>query len=192
MMLTGLALVLPACGGPIGPDPVPSQAARPAEAVRLAAPIQNALTPQRVQATFPLVDGSFALTLRGPNGNSGTVAGHYSGNATVAIPGRASAELDIQITERTGLGSPVIALDAEGDGAFVDEGNFTLAVSIVLSGPTPQSDRTLRTRLRGTTQISCSATERILVTQRGTGSAPGLGDIVAELHHEVGNTSCSS
>jgi hypothetical protein len=100
--------------------------------------------------------------------------------------------LDLQITESTGLGSTVTGLGAEGSGAFVDEGTFGLSVSLVLSGAKPPDGVRLKTILRGTSRISCSAAERILITQRGTGSTPRLGAIEAELQHEVGNTGCFS
>lgn len=184
----GVALVIPACSGPTGPDSLMPERVASLGGDRLSASSVNAGVARRIDATFPLVNGSFTLTLRGTDGSLGTVTGQYSGSAT--IHGQTSTDLDVEITATTGIGSTVTELAVEGSGAFVDEGDVTLVLSFVLSGATPSGDAVIRMIVRGTSRISCSAAERILVTQRAVGSTPRVGTIEIQLQHEVVNTEC--
>jgi|SRR5688572_4609988 hypothetical protein len=184
----GVALAIPGCSGPTGPDSLTPERVASLGGDRLSAISVNDGIARRKEATFPLVNGSFTLTLRGTDGSLGTVTGQYSGSAT--IDGQTSADLDVEITATTGIGSTVTELDVEGRGAFVDEGDVTLFLSFVLSGATPSGDGVIRMIVRGTSRISCSAAQRILVTQRAVGSTPRVGTIEIQLQHEVVNTEC--
>jgi hypothetical protein len=181
--LIALAIMTSSCSDPLTRDAV-SPATFPSEITVIRA-IAESTTTQRQGATFPLLDGAFKLTVRGGSTNAGGIIGPYSGTAEVAVPGRASATLEIRVQRATGVASEVTAVAAEGTGAaFVGEGDFTLSLKLsTKNGATS-------TKVRGTSTISCSAAQRILVTMRGTGSAPRLGDIEVELRHEVGNTIC--
>ena len=181
-----LTLTLSGCGGtaaPIAPSPV--------EQVRSDVSLLNqaaAFETRRDVLTFPLVNGSFTLTLSGSDGSVGTVTGTYSGEAVVPVPGTARATLELHITQTSGLGSTITAIEAEGTGSFVDEGNF--ALSLLLTSSLTKSP--LRLTVRGTSRLSCSASDRILVTLHGTDSARGFLEITADLQHEVEQTECVS
>jgi hypothetical protein len=115
----------------------------------------------------------------------GAISGGYTGTAVVPSSGRASATLEMNVRRATGVASDVTTLAADGSGvAFVGEGDFTLSLKL------SSEEATITIKLRGTSTISCSAQQRIVITMRGTGSAPKLGDVEIELEHEVGNTFC--
>src|SRR5688572_3757370 len=97
MISIGLLLAIPACSGPLGPDPVPE---RTAPSIIVDARPANEVTARRVGAgtTFPLLNGTFTLTMRGPDGTFGTITGRYTGNAASSA-GRTSAVMDLQITD---------------------------------------------------------------------------------------------
>jgi len=139
----------------------------------------------RAVNTFPLVNGSFTLTLSASDG-SGTVKGTYTGEAAASEHGLRTATLDMQITETSGIGSTVTAIEADGTGAFIDEGPF--AVSLVLTSTLTKSP--LRVMVRGDSHVSCSASHRILVALHDTRSTRGFLDTTADLQHEVERTGC--
>ena len=184
----GLAFVVPACtGSPIAPDalgPVPHAASGSA----LAANPMVLVTTRRVVNTFPLLNGSFTLTLRAADGSTGTIEGTYTGEAVVSVPGNTNAALDLRISETSGVGSTITGLQADGTGAFVGEGDFTL--SLALASATTKGPDGSKATLRGTSRLSCSASHLIAVTQHGTDSTPKFPEITIDLHHEVGLTGC--
>jgi hypothetical protein len=141
-----------------------------------------------VVSTFPLLTGSFTLSLRAADGIAGTVKGTYTGQAVAAVPGNTTAALDMEISETSGAGSKVTGLQAEGTGAFVGEGDFT--ISLTLESSTSKAVDGLKATLRGTSRVSCSASHRILVTQHATQSTPKFLEIAIDLQHEVGRTGC--
>ena len=185
----GLVLAIPACSGPLGPTPLPLRAVPST----LSDPLltANSVSAYRVGTTFPLLNGSFTIRFRGTDGGLGTITGRYTGTA-VSTDGRTDADLDLQITDSSGLGSDVTELDASGSGAFVDHGEFTLSLSIMVSSSKRSDGSTrVRTILRGTSGVSCTG-GRILITQRGTGSTPRLGTIEVVLQHVLGSAGCGS
>jgi hypothetical protein len=183
-----VTLAISACSGPTAPDSLTTETVSSLGGDHLSATILNDGAARPIEGTFPLINGSFTLTLRGTDGTVGTVSGHYSGSAT--LKGRTSGDLDFQIAGATGTGATVTAIEVEGTGALIDEGSFALTLSFVLAGSRPSGGDVIRVMVRGTSQLSCSATDRILVTLRGVGSTPRLGTIDVEVRHEVENTEC--
>jgi hypothetical protein len=180
-----LALTLPGCSGtatPIAPsvaEQLPSDIS----------PISGSATLQatsRAVNTFRLVNGSFTLTLSASDGSVGTVKGTYAGEAVVGEHGSKTAILEPQITETSGIGSTITAIEADGARAFIDEGDF--ALSLLLTSSLSKSP--LRVTVRGTSHVSCSASHRILVTLQGTDSTRGFLETTADLNHEVEQTAC--
>ena len=146
------------------------------------------VAPARVVTTFSLQAGSFTLSLRAADGSTGTVTGTYTGLAVAAVPGNTTATLTFVITETSGIGSAVTGLQASGAGAFVGEGDFTL--SLTLESSTSKAIDGLKTMLRGTSRVSCSASHLIVVTQHGTQSTPKFLEMTIDLQHEVGQSGC--
>jgi hypothetical protein len=176
------AVIISACSEPlapgtIGPSTFPSlvPSSSPAEIV----------DKQRSDATFPLLNGSLRAWLTEGSSTVGTIDGGYSGTSSNPSSGHETATLGVRIQQKTGVVSGVTTVKADGIGAFTGEGEFTLSLSLVTS-----EDRTIVTKVRGTSAISCTTEGRIRVTMRGTGSAPRLGNVSVELQHEVGNTNC--
>ncbi len=186
-MSTALSLGTLACAGPVAPSALPpaSQALVGSAFEKESAP----LTADRLVADFPLLNGTFTLSLRTDTGATGTVRGTYTGTATVGIPGSAKASLDMHITQTTGVGSLITGIRADGSGAFAGEGAFTLSVKLASSAAKMNN---ANTNFRGTSQISCSASNRVLVTQHATASASGLPGLTIDMQHEVGSSECSS
>jgi hypothetical protein len=189
VIFIGLAFVVSACTrSPIAPDalaPVPHAASGSA----LASDPMALVTPNRVVTTFPLLNGSFTLTLRAADGSAGTIKGTYTGQAVASVPGNTNATLDLHISETTGLGSTITELQADGTGAFVGEGDFTL--SLALASAATKSPGPSRATFKGTSRLSCSAASHlIVVTQHGTDSTPKFLQVTIDLQHEVGPTAC--
>src|SRR6185436_507264 len=109
--LMSLALTLSACseaGAPLAPSAVE-------QAPSDASPISNLaafVTTSRETNSFPLINGSFTLTLEASDGSVGTVKGTYTGEAVVSEHGVRTAALELQITETSGIGSTVTAIEA--------------------------------------------------------------------------------
>lgn len=183
----GLAFTTGGCAaGPIAPS-----ALAPDQQATGTVPVSNVtvpLTPARVVITFPLQAGSFTLSLRTVDGIAGTIKGTYTGQAVAAVPGNSTAALDMHISETSGVGSLVTGLQAEGSGAFAGEGDFTL--SLTLASSTSKAVDGLKANLRGTSTISCTASNLILVTQYATQPTPKFVEVTIELQHEVGSTEC--
>jgi hypothetical protein len=139
--------------------------------------------------SFPLLNGSFALTLRAADGSVGSVLGTYTGQADAPASGNTTAKLDLQITNASGIGAGVSRLQSDGGtGAFVGEGDFTLSLEFAFASTKSTDD--IHMKLKGTAQISCSESNRILVTLHGTDSTSKFVEITIDLHHEVGFTTC--
>ena len=181
------AIAVSACAGPVAPSALPpaSQAATGFGPLAERAPL---VTTKRVVTSSPLENGTFVLSLRTGDGAAGVVSGTYTGNATSASSGNSTASLDMHITQTSGSGALVTAISGEGSGAFVTDGTFTLTVTLSLAA-TKQS---VKATFRGTAQTSCSASERIVVTQHGTASTPKFVDLVIDLQHEIGFAGCSA
>jgi hypothetical protein len=178
----GAAVIISACSEPLapgtnGPSTFPSLVP--------SSPLAEIVDQQRPDATFPLLNGSLRAVLTEGSNTVGTIGGAYSGSAANSSSGRETATLGVRVRQKTGVTSGVTTVKADGSGAFTGEGEFTLSLSLVTS-----EDRTITTKVRGTSAISCTAEGRIRVTMRGTGSAPRLGNVSVELQHEVGNTNC--
>ena len=177
------AVIISACTEPlapgtIGPSTFPSL-------VPSSSPAQSIDT-QRTTATFSLVNGSLRVVLTEGSSTIGTINGVYSGSSSNPIPGRATATLgNVQILQATGVVSDVTTVKAEGSGAFIDEGEFALTLSLLTS-----EGRTIVVKVRGTSALSCTAEGRIRVTMRGTGSDPRLGNVAVVLQHEVTESTC--
>ena len=185
-IVTSVAFIPAACSGPSAPV-APSVVERPASDVSLGHSTQ--LTGTKVANTYPLVNGSFTLTLRAEDGRDGTVTGTYTGEATVSEHGMSTATLELQVTATSGIGSTITAIEASGTRAFVSEGDFALALRLTSS----LTKSPLRVTFKGTSQLSCSTSHRVLVAMHGT-DAPrgGFLEIAMDLQHEVEQTGCSS
>ena len=183
----GLAFATSGCAaGPVAPS-----ALAPVQQAPSAVLVSNVtvpLTPARVVTTFPLQNGSFTLSLRTVDGIAGAIKGTYTGRVVASVPGNTTAALDVHISETSGVGSAVTGLQAEGSGAFVGEGDFML--SLTLASSTSKAVDGLKANLRGTSRLSCSASQLNLVTQHGTQSTPKFVEITIDLQHEVGSTHC--
>jgi hypothetical protein len=179
-----LTLTLPGCSGPAAPIAPSVVEQLPSDVSPISHPAALVETSRAVQ-TFPLMNGSFTLTLSASDGSVGTVKGTYTGKVVVSDNGNRAATLDLQITETSGIGSTITAIEAEGTRAFIDEGDFVL--SLLLTSSLTKSP--LRVTIRGTSQVSCSASH-ILVTLHGTDSTRGFLEITADLQHEVGQAGC--
>ena len=176
----GLALTVSACGGPAAPAALPATTF-PSDVI---APHQLAVTTERAGVSFPFLNGSLRLQVRENRKTVGTIAATYTGNVSQPGSGRATAGLDVRLRSATGVVSKFTSVAADGSGAFIGEGDFTLSLSL------GENNGATSTKVQGKTTISCSAVGRILATLRGTGSAPRLGNVEIELQHEVGNTHC--
>ena len=176
------AIIISACSEPVapgamGPSTFPSQVPSPS--------LMESVETQRNNLTFPLLNGSVRVVLLEGNNTAGTINGDYSGSSSNSIPGRATATLGIRIRNTTGAASGITAVKADGTGAFIGEGTFTLSLSLATA------QGSVVAKVQGTSVISsCSADQRIVVTMRGTGSAPRIGKVAVELQHEVGSTGC--
>lgn len=184
--LIALAFTASACTSPVAPGALSPLSQESAS--RLVPDTADRVTTNRVVNSFSLLNGSFTLTLRAADGTAGTVTGTYTGQAVAAVPGQTTAALTLNITGRTGVGSIVSGIQAEGTGAFIGEGNFSLSLALALA--TTKSPDTSRATLRGTSQVSCSASHQILVTQHGTDATPKFLEITIDLRHEVGQAGC--
>src|SRR5512132_2187655 len=109
----GLTFALSGCAGPVAPDAL-APAPQAATGSRLDSNPMALLTPARVITTFPLLSGTFTLSLRAADGSAGTIKGTYTGRAVAKVPGNTTATLDLHITETSGVGSAVTGLQAEG------------------------------------------------------------------------------
>lgn len=184
---TALTLGTLACAGPVAPSALPPA---PQALVGSAFAEDSArLTADRFVAEFPLMSGTFTLSLRTDTGATGTVRGTYTGTATVGIPGSAKASLDMHITQTTGAGSLITGIRADGSGAFAGEGAFTLSMKLSSSAAKMNN---ANINFRATSQISCSASNRVLVTQHATASTSGVPGLTIDMQHEVGSSECSS
>jgi len=180
-----LALIFPGCGGTATPMAPSAIEQLPNDISPISSP-PAAFATSRAVNTFDLVNGSFTLTLSASDGSVGTVKGTYTGEALVAAHGSQTAILELQITETSGIGSTVTAIDADGTRAFIDEGDFALSLRLTSS----LAKSPLRVTVRGTSHVSCSASHRIQVTLQGTDSTRGFLEATADLHHEVEQSAC--
>jgi hypothetical protein len=85
----------------------------------------------------------------------------------------------------------LVDLDADGTGAFLGEGEFTL--SLRLAGILPQQPNTsnIQVKVSGTSALSCSDAGGIVVTLTGAGSSSKLGDLQVQFSHEIGSAGCA-
>ena len=180
--IIGFAMTASACGEPLAQVVAPT--AFPSDI--MPAHLSSEIAERRDIATFPLLNGSVRAAFLETGSTVGMITGIYGGNASQSNPGRATATLGVQVRTTIGVASGVTGVRAETTGALTGEGAFTLSLSLSL----PSQNGTIVAKVRGTSTISCSAEQRILVTMRGTGNAPRVGDIQVELQHEVGNTNC--
>ena len=178
-----LTLTLAACSG-AGAPIAPSAIQQASSDVSPVSDPAARLATRRAVNTFPLVNGSFTLRLSTSDGSVGTVQGTYTGEAVVSEHGVQTARLELQVTSNDiGL---IIPIEAEGKGAFADEGDFSL--SLLLTPSLTKSP--LRATIRGTSHVSCSASHRIFMALQGTDSTRGFLEITAGLQHEVERTAC--
>jgi hypothetical protein len=192
--ITALALliVVSACGA-MNDSPSPTGPNEPVSQPRILAvgpSVTAAGKPPQVSPepqTFPLLAGSFTIT----NREGDTIVGTYAG-ASVFQAGSQTASVTLQIVSGSGeFAGASGSFTLSGVGSFADEGAFRLHGhgEIVLA----DGKRTnVRLNLRGTSGVTCSASERILISQTATGTLGHAGRVTATLSHEVGNTGCSS
>jgi hypothetical protein len=182
-----LTLTLAGCSGTVAPIAPSVVELLPSEVSLISKPAALVETSREVN-TFPLVNGSFTLTLSATDGSVGTVTGTYTGQAVVSQHGNGTVTLALQITQTSGIGSTIAAIEAEGTRSFIDEGDFALSLRLTSS----LAKSPLRVTVRGMSHVSCSAAHRIRVTLHGTDSTRGFLDITADLQHEVERTGCGS
>jgi hypothetical protein len=186
--VTALTAVLPACSSPLTPTALTSVAERHSTASSASdAPLASN---RRTVASVPLLNGVFTITFRTADGSVGTISGTYTGQAVVGMSGNTTASLDLQITQTTGAGSLISGLDGGGSGAFVDAGDVTLTLKLASSSSKVMDGS--KVTFKGTTQLSCSVSSRIIATQRATDSTARFAEITIELQHEIGNAGCSA
>jgi hypothetical protein len=170
----------------------PSSAGSPASPLS-AAPIGVA-SPGHASADYDLRNGSFTLTTV-----DGDISGSYTGHASVASSGSATASLDLDVTSGTNKFQGATGhLKGDGTGAFVGEGSFSVSLQGSITTSAVPVKFHVRGAVSGTSFASCAA-EGISITLPGEGSyrkggdANGkLSDIKALLTHlVVGNAGCS-
>jgi hypothetical protein len=188
VIVTAFTALVPACSSPLTPTSLGSIAQRQTAANSASdAPLASN---RRTLASYPLENGVFTITLRTSDGTSGSISGTYTGQAVVGMSGNTTASLDFHVAQTTGAGSLITGLDGGGAGAFGEGGDFTLTLRVASS-----SSRVLdgsKVTFKGTTQLSCSASGRIVATLRATASTPRFEEITIELQHEIGNAGCSA
>jgi hypothetical protein len=175
-----LSLTLPGCSGTVAPIAPSAVEQLPSDVSPISKPAALVETSRAIPTLLP-VNGSFTLTLAASDGGVGTVKGTYAGNVAVSEHGSQTATLPLQITETSGIGSTITAIEAEGARHLIDEGDF--ALSLLLTSSLTKSP--LRVTVRGTSQLSCSVSHLILVTLHGTDSTRGFLEVTADLQHEV-------
>ena len=180
-----LALTLSACSGTAAPLAPSAVEQAPSDVSPISHPAALVTTSRTVN-TVPLLNGSFTLTLAASDGSVGTVKGTYSGEAVVSEHGVPTATLQLQITETSGIGSTITAIEADGTRAFAGGGDFALSMLLTTS----LTKSPVRVTLRGTSQVSCTALNKIQVTMHGTDSTRGFLEITGDFQHEVGNAGC--
>ncbi len=138
-------------------------------------------------ATFPLVNGSFAIANRTGDGFSGSYSGTATSNGALQ-----TASVTVQVSGGSGAfagATGQLVLDASG--ALTGEGPFALSGGGELT--LANGRRTdVALSLRGASNSGCSTSQRILITQSAVGTLRHAGRVDAQLTHEVGNTGCTS
>ena len=145
----------------------------------------------RVIGTFPLLNGMFTVQISQNGSVTGTITGRYTGVASASSSGRATATLEPEVRRLTGAAGGLVDLEAEGTGAFLGEGEFTLTLRLAGSFPDQPNASNIQVKISGTSAISCSDAGTIVVTMTGTGSSARLGDLRVELRHELGSAGCA-
>lgn len=140
----------------------------------------------RVIGTFPLVNGTFTVELRQNGSVIGSITGSYTGVASATNSGRARASLEPEVQERSDAASGLVDLEAEGTGAFLGEGEFTLSLRLKGNFPGQTNASNILVKISGTSEIACSDGGTIVITQTGSGSSSRLGDLQVQLSHEIG------
>ena len=157
------------------------------DANRLAAS-KLALTPQN-DLDFPILAGSVVIE----SAKGDRLAGTYSGTTSVAIGGAQTSSLTLQVSDGSGpFSSASGTIAIQGVGSFADEGQFSLEGrgELTLAGGRRAA---IVFSLRGVSTATCNlSTERIAITQTGTGTLSRAGRVTATLRHEVGATSCGT
>lgn len=148
----------------------------------------GAAEPVAGDVLYPLIGGSFVID----SARGARIIGSYAGTALIAVDGPQTASMTFQITGGSGVFEGAQGtLSLSGTGAFADEGELQLEGrgEVTLAG----GNRThLKLNLRGTSRATCSAAERILISQTAAGTLARAGRVIATLSHEVGGTGCSS
>ena len=140
---------------------------------------------QRVGPTFTLLNGTFTVEVRQNGSVIGSISGRYTGVASATSSGRATASLETEVRRVTGAVGGLVDFDAEGTGAFLGEGEFTLTLRLSGSFPQQPNASTIHVKITGTSTISC-IDGTVVITMTGTGSSPRLGDLQVQLRHEIG------
>jgi hypothetical protein len=191
VLVVVIGLAAAACDGPVTTDSVKASPTSPSGLGALPADswiVRSSDLSLRERLSFPLLNGMFTITTRTGDRLTGT----YVGEVTAPIPGRPTAMLTLEVTGGTGVFEGATGtLDAEGSGAFVGEGQFVLSsLHGVLSTTAEPAGFVFRATVVGTSALSCSAADRILLTLRGRATVARVGHVDVELSSEIGNTEC--
>jgi hypothetical protein len=172
--------------GPIGPDPL--QATGLEKPLASIGPLHpNSIAGASRLHDFSLLGGMFLLTTDAGD----TIAGTYTGEASVTIPGQDTASLQLTVSGGTGIFNGATgSLTGNGIGAFTGEGNFVLVLSGSLATTAQPVD--IHVSVKGASVISCAPEERILLRLQGQGVAGRFGRLTTAFSHQVSNTSCGS
>jgi hypothetical protein len=164
----------------------PSPLTTPASIGSAAASSLPIVTAGRSDITVDLLAGTFTLTMD----DGSQLTGAYVGQATLSSSGRVTSSLQLDVTGGTGaLQGATGSLKGDGTGGFTDAGAFSLSLEGVVSTPAQKGESEFRTKIRGTSTISCGPQGRLL-SLGGDGHAV-KGDLTATFQHTVGNTGCS-
>jgi hypothetical protein len=134
------------------------------------------------------VNGIFTITTRTGDQLTGT----YVGDVTAPLAGQPTATLRFAVIGGTGVFQGATGtFEGAGSGAFTGEGNFVLAsLSGSVSLPTAPAESRFRLTIVGSSTLSCSPNNRIVLTLRGQGTVPMIGRVDAQLTSELERTTC--
>jgi hypothetical protein len=144
----------------------------------------------RQLSSFPLLEGTFAITTEAGDRLNGT----YTGALAVPNPGRPTVTLELLVTGGLGVFQGATGtLKGEGNGTFASlAGDFVLpSLSGLLVTTAYPAGSMFRTTVVGTSALTCSATTaRIFMTLRGQGTGATVGGANVVLGSEIGDTNC--
>lgn len=149
-------------------------------------PSSGARSSEKLTQSFSLIGGRFSFTTE--SGDS--LIGTYVGEASVANPGQDTGVLQMIVTSGTrGFAGAVGNMTGRLTGAFTRRDDFTLVVSGQIR-TADGSDSPFHAPVRGSVALSCGASQRIVMSLTGTGTAGNAGKVAVNFSHELSNTTC--